>query len=111
MQERLLTGGGVEITALVPQRDVGEEAGAEEHMLAQLRQLGRRQGNEAISQYGGQANSKRGEDAPDAPPIEGRKREAVLVQFSEKYRRDEETRNDEEDVYAHIAAAEHVRKG
>jgi hypothetical protein len=54
-------------------------------MLAQLRQLGRRQGDETVSQHGGQANSKRRKDAPDAPPIEGRDREAVLGYFSEKY--------------------------
>ena len=80
-------------------------------MLAQLRQLGRCQGDKTVGQYGGQAYGKRREDAPDAPSIEDGEREAVLRHFSEKYFRDKEARNDEEDVYADKAAADHLREG
>src|SRR5262245_44717480 len=111
MQERFKAGSGVEVAALAPQRYVREEAGAEEHMLAQLRQLGWGQRKETIGQHCSQANSQCRKDASDAPPIKGREREAVLVHSTEKYRRDQEARNDEEDVYAHIAAADYIRKG
>jgi hypothetical protein len=43
----------------------------------------RRQGDETVSQYGCQAYSKRREDAPDTPSIEGRERETALGHFSE----------------------------
>ena len=110
MQERLIRGGAIEIAAFAPEYDVGEEACAEKHMLAQLRQLGRGQDHKTVNQYGGQAYSKRRKNAPYAPSIEGGEREAVFGYFSEKYFRDKEARNDEEDVYAHKAAGDDFRK-
>src|SRR3954451_1961278 len=103
MQQRFVASSAIEVTTLAPEHDVGEEACAEQHMLAELRQLGRSQTDKTVGQYGGQTDRKRREDAPDAPSIEDGEREVALSHFSKKYRRDEKARNDEEDVYAHIA--------
>ena len=52
--------------------EVGQEAGAENDLLAELSKFGGHQHDETICQHRGEANREGGKDAPDAAPIKAR---------------------------------------
>src|SRR5262249_57981920 len=70
MQQRLEMRFAVEIAALAPERYVGEETGAEEDVLAQLRKLEGQQVYETECQHEPKTNSKSRKEAADAPQVE-----------------------------------------
>ena len=106
VEQRFLGGGGIEVTGLAPEVDVGITKGGGDDRFAQREEVGRQQQAVTRDHGAGGCHKQGGEDAADAAFPEGPKGEGALGQFAQQDAGDQVAGDDEENIDANVAARE-----
>jgi hypothetical protein len=110
VQQRLGFGRVVEVAGFVPEGEVRDKGRARRHVLTELLPLVRQQRIPAEGEGGHQHQAQRWKNALHPPRVELAVAESVALEASQNDRRDQETRDDEEDVDTDEAALDPLRK-
>jgi hypothetical protein len=111
VQQGLELGGGVEITALPPEQEVGQEQSHRRRAGREIRHVAGQQPEPGERDAGGDHHEQRRQDAPRTPLVEMRQRKTPGAQILEQDGGDQIAADDEEHVDTNEAARQRRRTG